>query len=300
MSRVFIVVLSLGLALVPAFAGPLHDAANNGDVEQVRQLIADGEDVNAIDQRGTPLHGAALNGHLEVAELLVAEGAKVDEAVGTIGWAPLHMAAFGGSEGVVALLIANAAQIDVRDSSENTPLNLAAQKGHGAVIKLLSAGGADVNAINKQLERPVHSAAVGRHFDVVELLYELGAAAPPIEPVSPLLNSASAQEGQSAFGRYCSACHTTEKGGRHLVGPNLWGVLGREKGSSDGFSYSGAFARLGGMWTYEDVNALIAIPKDFAPGTTMYVTGTEDVFRRANLIAYLRENSDNPPPLPAD
>ena len=53
-------------------------AAEDGNIEVVKQHIAAGTDVNAKEEDGTPLHYAAWNGHKEVVELLIAEGADVN------------------------------------------------------------------------------------------------------------------------------------------------------------------------------------------------------------------------------
>jgi hypothetical protein len=53
-------------------------AARDGNIEAVKQAIADGADVNAKDDGWTPLHIAALNGRKEIAELLIVEGAEVN------------------------------------------------------------------------------------------------------------------------------------------------------------------------------------------------------------------------------
>ena len=82
-------------------------------------------------------------------------------------------------------------------------------------------------------------------------------------------------------------------------GPKLWGVLGSTKAGVEEFSYSAALSQLGGTWTLAEFNAFIAAPIDYLPGTTMWITGVKDPVDRANLIAYLRQNSDDPPPLPA-
>lgn len=122
------------------------------------------------------------------------------------------------------------------------------------------------------------------------------AAAPVEESVLVLMASASADKGQKTF-KKCLGCHTLEKGGANKVGPNLWSVLGRKKGSADGYAYSDAVTGLGSTWTYEDINDFLKNPKDYAPGTKMSFA-LKKASDRANVILYLRENNDNPPPLP--
>ena len=54
-------------------------AAYDGNIEAVKQHLADGADVNGKDEDGyTPLHFAALVGHKEIAELFIAKGADVN------------------------------------------------------------------------------------------------------------------------------------------------------------------------------------------------------------------------------
>ena len=69
----------------------IHDAANSGDIEAVKEFLAAGVDVNAKDGNGwTPLIPAAANGRKEVVELLIASGADVNvkSAFGTpLDWA---------------------------------------------------------------------------------------------------------------------------------------------------------------------------------------------------------------------
>ncbi len=115
--------------------------------------------------------------------------------------------------------------------------------------------------------------------------------------VTALLASADAGDGKKVF-RKCKACHTADKGGRHRVGPNLWDVVGRAKAGAGGYRFSGALAGLGGTWTFEDLDAFLARPKAFAPGTKMTFRGVKKAADRAALIAYLRSLSDSPKPLP--
>jgi ankyrin repeat protein len=57
----------------------LHQAAADGDLEQVKESLSKGAGVNETDQRGlTPLHLAAMEGHKAVVELLLTKGADVN------------------------------------------------------------------------------------------------------------------------------------------------------------------------------------------------------------------------------
>ena len=71
----------------------IHDAAWDGNIEAVKQHLADGVDVNARDSffGNTPLHFAAYQGHKEIAELLIAKGADVN-AKDDYGKTPLDWA----------------------------------------------------------------------------------------------------------------------------------------------------------------------------------------------------------------
>lgn len=117
------------------------------------------------------------------------------------------------------------------------------------------------------------------------------------EPIAPLMAAADAGAGANVFKR-CQTCHSVEQGGPNRVGPNLWNSLGGPKAGHDGFSYSAALTDMGGTWTYEDMNHFLANPRGFAPGTKMTFAGLRSAGDRADVIAYLREYTDNPPPLP--
>ena len=115
--------------------------------------------------------------------------------------------------------------------------------------------------------------------------------------LSALLGAADPAAGKKVFGK-CKSCHTVDEGGKNKVGPNLWNVVGRPKGSAEGFSYSGAVSGLGGEWTYEDLFVFLKSPKAFAPGNKMTFGGLKKTKDRAAVIGYLREQSGSPKPLP--
>ena len=123
------------------------------------------------------------------------------------------------------------------------------------------------------------------------------AAAAPSEPIEKLLQTASVEKGAAAA-KKCAACHSLEKNGGNKVGPNLWGVVERERASVAGFNYSAAIKAKGGKWTYDDLNQFIANPKGYIAGTAMGFAGIQKDSERADVIDYLHTLADNPVPLP--
>ncbi len=115
--------------------------------------------------------------------------------------------------------------------------------------------------------------------------------------IGALLASADIGAGQKAF-KKCASCHSTDKGGKNKVGPNLWDIVGNAKAGKEGYKYSGALKGLGGEWTYNDLDDFLANPRGFAKGTKMSFSGVTKEGQRAALIAYLRSLSDQPKPLP--
>jgi cytochrome c len=126
---------------------------------------------------------------------------------------------------------------------------------------------------------------------------EAGAAAAEEKPLPVLLAAADPAAGANVA-KKCAACHSFEKGGPNKVGPDLWGIVGRDVGKHEGFSYSPAMAEHGGQWTFEDLNAFLKAPKTAVPGTKMAFAGLPKETERADVLAYLRTLSDNPVPLP--
>jgi len=132
---------------------------------------------------------------------------------------------------------------------------------------------------------------------------ETVAAAAPAAPAAAVATAAAFMIGaDSAKGakvfRKCKACHKVKADAGNGVGPNLYGVLGRDIASLDGFKYSDALMGKDGAWDYESMAAFLTKPKDWAPGTKMAYPGLRKEQDRADVIAYLNENSDAPLPMP--
>lgn len=115
--------------------------------------------------------------------------------------------------------------------------------------------------------------------------------------ITPMLASADLGAGERML-RQCTSCHGFDEGGGNKVGPNLWDIVGAPKSAADGYNYSNAFQELEGDWTYANLNEFLYNPNAYAPGTKMSYRGIADDEDRANLIAYMRTLSNDPPPLP--
>jgi cytochrome c len=141
-------------------------------------------------------------------------------------------------------------------------------------------------------EKPGYQIAVQEHEGGKE-----ATKAPAEEPLPVLLASSDVKRGETAA-KKCQACHTFEKGGPNRVGPNLWGVVGRNKASHAGFNYSAAMKAQKGNWTIEELNKFLHNPRADVPGTAMSFVGLPRGKERADVLAFLNTLSDNPAPLP--
>jgi cytochrome c len=116
-------------------------------------------------------------------------------------------------------------------------------------------------------------------------------------PLPVLLAKADPAKGEKVF-RKCQACHTAAKDGKNMTGPWLWNVVGRKVATEPGYSYTDAMKAHGGDWTYDRLFTYLADPQKVVPGTKMSFAGLPKAKDRADVIDYLREQNDNPPPLP--
>ncbi len=124
-----------------------------------------------------------------------------------------------------------------------------------------------------------------------------GGSAAEVEPIAARLAKADTAKGQASFAK-CAACHTVTSGGANGVGPNLWAALGKVHGHAPGFAYSEALKAVPGNWDFAAMDAWLASPRKYAPGTKMTFAGLSDAQERANVIAYLNAQGSNLP-LPA-
>ncbi|NXD74128.1 ANR52 phosphatase, partial [Eolophus roseicapillus] len=187
---------------------PLVQAIFNRDVEEVRSLLNQKENINVLDQeRRTPLHAAAYLGDVAILELLILSGANVN-AKDTVWLTPLHRAAASRHEKALHLLLKHSADVNARDKHWQTPLHVAAanratkcvealipllstvnvadrtgrtalhhavHSGHLEMVNLLLNKGASLSTCDKKDRQPIHWAAFLGHLEVLKLLVARGA-----------------------------------------------------------------------------------------------------------------------------
>ncbi len=154
------------------------------------------------------------------------------------------------------------------------------------------AGALLVFLLGKFVAEEVYAARVGQHDgEVVQgYLIDTGGGEDGGEEASgpsfdEVYASADAAKGERVFNK-CKACHKLEKG-ENSTGPYLYGVVGRDVDTADGFGYSGALEQVVDVWTPEHLDGFLTNPQGYAPGTAMSFAGLGNVEDRANLIAYL-------------
>jgi cytochrome c len=105
-----------------------------------------------------------------------------------------------------------------------------------------------------------------------------------------------AEKGKAVF-KKCKSCHQVGEGAKNRVGPQLNGIFGKTAGTEPDVKYSKSMKRAGAdglVWTSETLDAFIENPKAMVSKTRMSFRGISDPEDRTNLLAYLRDFSDDP------
>jgi cytochrome c len=121
----------------------------------------------------------------------------------------------------------------------------------------------------------------------------------PLPPIAPLLAKADVATGEATVKKLCSSCHTFTEGGKAIVGPNLYNVVGGPHAHMEGFNYSAGMKAKTGPWTFDELNEWLHQPSAYVPGTRMAFAGIKNDQERADVIDYLHTLSHNPIALPA-
>jgi len=161
----------------------LYEAANDGNLEEVRELVQAGANPSAIiDGDGSPLIGAARSGRTEIAGFLLDQGADPNGVVEGDG-SPLIAAAQNGRIDQVQMLIDRGADVNLAVEGDENPLMNAAEQGHLRIVQLLVERGADIHARiysekyqgGGEWRTAISQARKNGHMDVVAYLQARGA-----------------------------------------------------------------------------------------------------------------------------
>ncbi len=136
-------------AVVLVGCGPsmsIHKAAEEGNIEIVKQLLEAGTDVNATDKfGGRPMGYAIAGGHKKIVELLITSGGDVnliDSPGGSGGTAPLHWACLNGRTNIAELLISKGADVNTIFKGSLTPLDYCIRYKRPQLVAILRKHGA--------------------------------------------------------------------------------------------------------------------------------------------------------------
>lgn len=159
----------------------LLEAAKDGNVKDVQELLAAGADINgAVEGDGTALIVAARAGNKPMVQFLLQQGADPNVASPGDGNA-LIMAAEEGHTEIVDLLLNSGARVNEIVEGDENALIKASGSGHVDVVQLLLSKGADVNVRiwggypNGEWRTALRMARKGGHNSVAQLLIAAGA-----------------------------------------------------------------------------------------------------------------------------
>merc|ERR1712241_1202033 len=116
----------------------------------------------------------------------------------------------------------------------------------------------------------------------------MGSLAMPLPGPDVEVPEGDEKKGAKLFKAKCAQCHTIEKGGNAKQGPPLWGIMGRQSGTYDGFAYSEANKASGIIWSDKHMYEYLVNPKKYIVGTKMVFAGLKKEKERADLIEYMR------------
>src|SRR5262245_36856571 len=164
-------------SLLAAGAAALVDAAERGNLSEVRSLIKQGTDINSTRVDGmTALHAAVNADRLDITEALLAAGAKAG-AADRYGVTPLYLAAVNGNADIIRRLLDAGADANGVDAGGETVLMTATRTGTPAALRALLERGAMVDVREPEFQQTALMIAVREdHDEAVGVLLAAGAS----------------------------------------------------------------------------------------------------------------------------
>jgi ankyrin repeat protein len=151
----------------------LRWAACGGDASAVRELLAAGARVNAVDKSGyTPLMGAINNGRIANAKILIDARADVNARIPKNGDTPLTLPLYykRDSSEAVSLLLSKGANPNTANSVGRSALMLATFGQPSSVVEALLHAGANVNAQDRNGNTALMAAVEYNNVEDIKLL----------------------------------------------------------------------------------------------------------------------------------
>ncbi|UCF15749.1 MAG: ankyrin repeat domain-containing protein, partial [Phycisphaerales bacterium] len=140
-----LLVLSLSPWADVARAQPKKDliqAAVDGDLDRVKALVADGENINSVNMMSmTPLVVAAWHDHMDVCEFLVEKGADLN-AKDRSSRTALYFAVTNNNKELVELLVQKGADVNITTGRGDNAFSLAKKNGNTEIANFLAKNGA--------------------------------------------------------------------------------------------------------------------------------------------------------------
>ena len=144
------------------------------------------------------------------------------------------------------------------------------------------------------VEKPKQSAYKVEGVEIVSSVGKITEVKEVVQlDIKEILALGDVTHGKKVF-KKCSACHIVAKGGKNLIGPALYGVVGRASASIPDYAYSSALKAHGKNWSFEELNAFLLKPRSYIKGTKMAYAGLRKDKDRASVILYLNNESDSP------
>ena len=150
------------------------------------------------------------------------------------------------------------------------------------------------------VEKPKESAYKIEGLEIASTLASSGGSETKVVEavdIKALLAMGDLGHGEKVF-KKCSACHMITSGGKNMIGPNLWSVIGRTAGSVSDYKYSKAMLAYGKEWTFEEMDSYLIKPQAYVKGTKMAFAGLRKEKDRASVILFMNSKSSSPKPLP--
>ena len=146
----------------------IQEAAEQGNIEAVKQHLAAGTDVNEYSMESSALYRASVEGHFEIVELLLANGAEVNLGFKGV-WQLIPMSPLDVS---TSLNYPKISDLLRKNGGKHASIHGAAEGGDIDSVKDFLASGVDVDAVDQYKQTALHLA---KTLEIAELLISKGA-----------------------------------------------------------------------------------------------------------------------------